>query len=446
MKKFLLNIAAIIFLYVFNFFTVQHAESRSDHTFHYFGSLNPVGSGARALGTGGAFIASVDDATAASWNPSGAIQLEKSEISMVYSLDRKNHKFLFNNNNYPSDNFTINLNELNFMSMAYKSFWYQRDFVLSLSFQNMYDLNKEQHSIYSSHQTMINNFINNSGNIKAITPSFAFQLTPELSMGISLNLFSDKWGCHWQTYYSNQADTRPYGNNWWSNSIYKNEYRFKGKNFHIGFLIALSQSLNLGLVYKTPFTADLDFQEQYQITGSHQNKPLKIYPKESLQLKMPQSYGIGISWRPDYINFRDTLTLALDIYRTDWQHYYLRHPDGYEENLYSNAPRSECNTRPTYQVRIGGEYWYFSKSKEYGIPFRMGAFYDPEPTAFKPDDFWGISLGTGFLKGNLAFDIAWQFRWGNNVREQRIIDENVSQNIRQHTINCSIIYYFETDR
>jgi len=48
-------------------------------------SPNPVGSGARAraLGMGSAFIAVADDATAASWNPGGLMQLETPEISMV---------------------------------------------------------------------------------------------------------------------------------------------------------------------------------------------------------------------------------------------------------------------------------------------------------------------------------------------------------------------------
>ena len=46
-------------------------------------SPNPVGSGARALGMGGAFIAVADDATAASWNPGGLVQLERPEISAV---------------------------------------------------------------------------------------------------------------------------------------------------------------------------------------------------------------------------------------------------------------------------------------------------------------------------------------------------------------------------
>lgn len=47
---------------------------------------NPVGSGARALGMGQAFIGIADDATAASWNPAGLIQLERPEISVVVGV------------------------------------------------------------------------------------------------------------------------------------------------------------------------------------------------------------------------------------------------------------------------------------------------------------------------------------------------------------------------
>jgi hypothetical protein len=46
-------------------------------------SINPVGSGARAIGMGGAYIGVADDATAASWNPGGLIQLERPEVSIV---------------------------------------------------------------------------------------------------------------------------------------------------------------------------------------------------------------------------------------------------------------------------------------------------------------------------------------------------------------------------
>src|SRR4029453_19197401 len=43
------------------------------------------GSGARALGMGGAFLARADDATAASWNPAGLSYLRLPEVSFVHS-------------------------------------------------------------------------------------------------------------------------------------------------------------------------------------------------------------------------------------------------------------------------------------------------------------------------------------------------------------------------
>jgi long-subunit fatty acid transport protein len=45
-------------------------------------SPSPVGSGARAGGKAFAFIAATDDATAASHNPAGLVQLERPEVSI----------------------------------------------------------------------------------------------------------------------------------------------------------------------------------------------------------------------------------------------------------------------------------------------------------------------------------------------------------------------------
>jgi len=437
--KCILSLSLVMLL---QFIFLSRAESRSDHTFHFFGGMNPVGSGARSLGFGGAFIGVCDDATASVWNPGGTIQLEYSEISIVFEHEKRTIDMNFSETHAASGHYPIQLDNLNFASASYKSRWRQRDFVLSLSYQMMYDLNKKENATYPLHNILIHNFKKNTGNIKAVTPSFAFQLTPEISLGVSMNLYSDDWGCHWKTSVERITESIT-DNSLWQKSQYKNTYQFNGKNFHIGLLIALTQNLNLGLVYKTPYFADIYFNEQFQVNGN-QNAPLKLYPEEQLALRMPQSYGFGISWRPDYPNLRDSLTLALDIYRTDWQHYYIRHADGYEENLYASLPRSQCDeTRPTYQVRAGVEYWLFNVFGNVSVPVRFGAFYDPEPTASTPDDFRGISLGTGVLKGRVALDIAWQFRWGNQVRKKQFfMNEDVFQDVRQHTLYCSMIYYF----
>ena len=48
---------------------VSDSSMANTTTIEFSASPNPVGSGARALGMGGAFIAVADDATSASWNP-----------------------------------------------------------------------------------------------------------------------------------------------------------------------------------------------------------------------------------------------------------------------------------------------------------------------------------------------------------------------------------------
>jgi hypothetical protein len=52
-------------------------------------SPSPVGSGARAQGQGLAFIAVADDATAASHNPGGLLQVVEPEASIVGSYFRR---------------------------------------------------------------------------------------------------------------------------------------------------------------------------------------------------------------------------------------------------------------------------------------------------------------------------------------------------------------------
>ena len=65
--------------------SVNPAHPQVAQELRFSGSPNPVGAGARALGMGGAFIGVADDATAASWNPGGLIQLETPEVSAVVS-------------------------------------------------------------------------------------------------------------------------------------------------------------------------------------------------------------------------------------------------------------------------------------------------------------------------------------------------------------------------
>jgi len=82
-------------------------------------SFNPVGSGARALGMGGAFIAVADDATAASWNPGGLMQLDKPEGSIVGAGFIRDEDLDFGTN--PEANGTNSVSKVRIIYFQFKS-------------------------------------------------------------------------------------------------------------------------------------------------------------------------------------------------------------------------------------------------------------------------------------------------------------------------------------
>lgn len=204
-----------------------------------FSAPLPSGSGARALGLGGAFTALADDATAASWNPAGLLQLERPEWSVVYrfSRDQASHRsddaeFQVGENAFDSDN-------LNYFSVAYPFFLssLERNLVVSLNHQEAYDFTQQFTADLSGHQsssardsqretitgeqrdeisddvfdvTVISRLttevrssfdqvldsdlisdldFHQEGVLSALTPALAFEVTPKLWLGAAFNYY-----------------------------------------------------------------------------------------------------------------------------------------------------------------------------------------------------------------------------------------------------------------
>jgi hypothetical protein len=80
----------------------------------FMSSANPVGSGARAMGMGGAFISIADDATATSWNPSGLVQLDRKESSFVHVLGHRIERDRFLVQPVTSARQSVNCSDLNY--------------------------------------------------------------------------------------------------------------------------------------------------------------------------------------------------------------------------------------------------------------------------------------------------------------------------------------------
>ena len=111
--------AFIFSIILFSFIPSQITHAQALSRIEVPSSMNPVGSGARALGMGGAFIAVADDATAASWNPGGLIQLETPEISAVGAYFKRTEDNSFGTNPEANGEQDVSSSNINYLSAAY---------------------------------------------------------------------------------------------------------------------------------------------------------------------------------------------------------------------------------------------------------------------------------------------------------------------------------------
>jgi len=403
-------------------------------------SFNPVGSGARAMGMGGAFIAVADDATAASWNPGGLVQLRLPEFSIVTSGIHRKEDIDFEINHESAGSHSISETNINYLSATYPFGFFRRNMIVSLSWQRLYDftrrwdfflerpeLNAEDHWDYEE-----------SGSLSALGLALGVQIVPQLSLGFTLNLWDDDLtGNKWEKQY---RQTRLSNMGAPPARFDKEEtYSFSGINANIGVLWRINHRMTLGAVLKTPFKADI--RREVRETQTYEIPPEPVSISETSvkdeEIEMPISYGIGIAYK-----FSDHFLMSADFYRTEWDDFVYKYENGEERNPVSAEYSDQSDVSPTHQMRLGAEYRFMNPAKGYVIPLRAGLFYDPAPARENPDDFYGFSLGLGFT-GNDRFslDMAYQYRTGSDVGTSVMETLGFSQDTREHTIYLSFILY-----
>lgn len=418
-------------------------------------SPNPVGSGARALGMGGAFMAVADDATAASWNPGGLIQLERPEVSAVGAYVHRTEDSYFGTNPEASGEIChssqdVYKGNLNYLSATYPFVYRGYEMILALNYQHLYDFTRQASFPLEIHAdtTLIHqeHDYRMEGGLSAIGLAWCLGLTPRFSCGLTLNLWPDgldqnKWKQRSSQRGSGteKIDGVSYGFTFENRS--QSQYSLKGFNANIGFLWDLNNQLTLGAVFKTPFRADLTHEYQssevYDFAdpsiGSPTSTPIDETYHEKLDL--PMSYGFGLAYR-----FSDALTIAFDLYRTEWDDFILTDDNGHRTSPITLESPNKSKVEATMQVRMGTEYLFIRP--RYVIPVRCGLFYDPAPAEGSPDDYYGCSFGTGLSIDRYIFDLAYQYRFGHQVNKYMLKALDFAQDIHEHTVYSSLIIHF----
>ena len=254
-------------------------------------SPSPVGSGARAAGKAFAFIAVADDATAASHNPGGLVQLERPEVSVVGSYYLR---FEWQDVSEPEtviDDQTLDSFNLNYLSAVYPFQLLQRNVVVSLNFQRLFDL-RGATDVASRFDTIDGTqrvHSRQEGGLFTISPAFAVQITPTFSAGVAFNIWPDIFGNGWDQDVTVRSEGRlGIGNSlvpFVSQGRIKEEFRFQGFNATVGFLWAINRMFTLGGVLRTPFNADVTRKHTSSLTVTLQDGS----PPVSSQLSFTKS-------------------------------------------------------------------------------------------------------------------------------------------------------------
>ncbi|MCP4111346.1 MAG: hypothetical protein GY749_38425, partial [Desulfobacteraceae bacterium] len=252
------------------FFLLSSAFSKDPADFQIASSPNPVGSGARAIGMGGAFIGVADDATAAFWNPGGLVQLKKPEISGVGNWFHRIEDNTFWE--YPESNGSqsVTSEDINYLSIVYPFNIYDRSMVISLNYQHLYDFTREwNYSVTHINQgdaNMLNTIRNidyqQDGMLSAVGLAYCVQITRNISFGFTLNIWDDNISSNTWDQNIHLTEIHKINSDIMLSSEYitRQKYSFSGFNSNIGMLWNVNDKLSIGLVCKTPFKADLSHE------------------------------------------------------------------------------------------------------------------------------------------------------------------------------------------
>jgi long-subunit fatty acid transport protein len=406
-------------------------------------SFTPSGAGARAVGMGGAFIAVADDGTAASFNPAGLSQLQRSELALVYFARQVNSAIDVDG--------TWQLNEndvrarqggIDFAGLALPFELGTRRLTVQLSYQRAVDLfGKGNASIAfpidtssalvppgTEAQYSIGLASSQSGALHTVSLASGLDVAGPLSIGASLNFWSGSWrasGTETEQLHLHVPDeldaSVPSGV-----TRFDQDQRLSGLSLNLGVLLH-SSWLRVGGMLRLPFDGNYRLAETRSFTDPDGGMVPEDYRMRS-RLHWPRSVGLGVALRP----FR-RLTVALDFVHTEWSQTVLDNvPNGallanpvvdaqgvpvadrYEDrNFFDLFPASQTLTSDSGQWRAGIEY--LLTFPHLVVPLRVGAFHEQSPV---PDlalrearSVDGFTLGWGLNFDRVVFDVAYEARY-----------------------------------
>jgi len=376
-----------------------------------FGRLSlAVGSGARALGMGGAFLARPDDATAASWNSAGLSYLRIPEVSLVgvsYTQD---------SNLRGEDGTLLRVEHTrgklpDFLSLALPLSIGATSGAVQLSFQRVipYTGDRTIDQLGDPPRT-----VDATGGFDVLALSTGLKLASWLRAGVSVNRWMNGFTQHRERLVNRR-------------SLQEVDFRMSGWNANAGLIVHPHESVNVGVVVKTHTAGSVRLRRSRTDFVTNAGAPDTVtrnaYSSDAVRLDLPGAVGFGASWRASSL-----LTVSGDYTRTFWSRSRIRNYFTLPAALDPAAAPPTATVFPslpfpnvvaeaqsdTQELRLGVEYVLISGRLK--LPLRVGYVrekqYSLQPDGTSPR-LDGVTAGAGLVLGPVLLDAAYVYEWGD---------------------------------
>jgi long-subunit fatty acid transport protein len=425
-----------------------------------------LGSGARAMGMGGAFLARADDATAASWNPAGLSYLRVPEVSLVgvwnrFAVERPTTGDV---STLLSDRFLGQC--VDFGALTWPLAIREVRGAIQLSYQRTISFDGTRtirESDAASGQPTRTDNGNSNGGFDVIALGTGFRLTRSLRAGITVN--------RWLNGYSQSVTRNVLTDTKRPVREFDLTFRPHGWSFNFGLMWSPIEPLNVAAVYKTGFAASVDLdksrRDTWVLPDTAPEVTTNAYSSRNVHLDFPASFGFGLSWRA-----RETLTLSADFTQTRWSkariHGYFDVPptgptgsDGVSAKKPAPVVQPELqyptltavpetgdteaqlgSQKDKQEIRLGVE-WVLLLKDTVRIPLRAGYFSDRQilPNASgKSQRFNGFTAGLGVGIRSVLLDVAYVYEYGE------YFDEGASTAATPGTATTTVRYSLTANR
>lgn len=326
--------------------------------------LPRLGTGARALGMGGAYSAVAEDYTALSYNPAGLAQVRRVEFGGAFDFRSVDQDVTYLGT---LESTPLNKSGIQSIGFAYPFPTYRGSMVIAFSYDRLTPIDTDYFRTGEGNGVAFEEeSIQEDGSLSAWQAGFATDVSRNLSLGATAAILT-----------GNSLRERSFDYEGTNNFDYERtrtttDMDISALTGRLGALVRISPALRLGLALHLPEHLDLE--------GTIDDDVIRYedVPRDTLDyvesygfqddLDLPVKLAAGLAFAPT--GGLRGLLLSGDVTYTDWQQIDYAGPIRLDNRRYAY--------RPTTDIRFGAEYAFPQ------VPLRLRAGYISQPLAYRP--------------------------------------------------------------